>query len=301
MPKQTTLAASASISGIGVHSGRPASLHFHPGAANTGIVFRTPEGVALQAVSKNVGATSLATVLGDMSGVFVATIEHLMAAISGMGIDNLTIDIDGREVPILDGSALCFVELFDETGLAQLDAPRRALRVLKDVRVEKNDSFGEFMPYDGRRFEIEIDFASPAIGRQSFAADLTPEIFRVEIASARTFGFAADVEKLREGGFALGSSLENSVGIGADNDILNPEGLRFPDEFVRHKTLDAIGDLALSGLPIIGCFRSYKGGHALNAAALGALIADSSAFELVDNANIPKGSAEVSVDLGPSS
>lgn len=298
MPKQTTLAASAEISGIGVHSGRMATLVFRAAPINSGIVFRTREGLELRAVSKNVGATSLATVLGDISGAFVSTIEHLMAAISAMGIDNLHISIDEREVPILDGSSMPFIELFDKIGISELDAPRRAIRVLKPVRIEKNDSVGEFSPYDGRRFEVIIDFASAAIGRQSLTVDLTPEIFRIEIAPARTFGFVSDVERLREGGYALGSSLDNSVGIDHNDKILNHDGLRFPDEFVRHKTLDAIGDLALAGMPIIGCFHSYKGGHALNAAALSALMSDSSAYEIVENVEIPRGSADVSADFG---
>ena len=185
-----------------------------------------------------------------------------------------SIEIDGAEMPVMDGSAAAFVEAIDQAGIETLDVKRRYIRVMKPVRIDSGASWAEFQPYDGTRFEVEIDFDSPAIGRQAFEADINAVDFRRDIARARTFGFMRDVERLWAAGYALGSSLENSVVIGDDNRVINIEGLRYTDEFVRHKTLDAVGDLALAGAPFIGCFRSYRGGHKLNAAALGACLSD---------------------------
>ena len=283
---QKTLKSRVSLSGIGVHSGKPVTIHCQPADPDTGIVFhrtgKNGEVFEIKALASEVGATDLATVLGNPAGVFVATVEHLMAALYGMGIDNLAIEIDGPEVPILDGSSICFVDAFEQVGLVSQAAKRRFIRVVKPVRVENGPSWAEFRPFDGTRFEVEIDFDSPAIGRQAFGADMTPETFRREVSRARTFGFMKDVERLWAAGYALGSSLENSVVIGDDHKVINMEGLRYPDEFVRHKTLDALGDLALAGARILGCFRSFRGGHKLNARALRTLLSDESAFEIVE-------------------
>lgn len=292
-----------SLSGTGVHSGKPVSIHFSPADADSGIVFHlfTDDGVTdIRALHSEVGSTDLSTVLGDPSGAHVATVEHLMATLFGLGIDNVAIEIDGSEVPILDGSAAMFVDAFEQAGLERLAARRRYIRVLKPVRIEAGGSWAEFRPYDGTRFDVEIDFDSPAIGRQSLALDLDAERFRREVARARTFGFMKDVERLWAAGFALGSSLENSVVIGDDHRIINMEGLRYPDEFVRHKMLDAMGDLALAGARFIGCFRSYRGGHKLNAAALRRLLADSSAYQLVESSRRDRGrAAELTSVSGP--
>ncbi len=283
---QTTLKSRVSLSGVGVHSGKPVSVHFIPTAPDTGIVFsRVTEdgnGVELRALAAEVGATDLCTVLGDPAGIHVATVEHVLAAVSSLGIDNLLIEIDGNEVPILDGSSASFVEAFDQVGYETQSIKRRYIRILKPVRIESGASWAEFRPYDGTRFEVEIDFESPVIGRQFYAADVTPDVFRREISRARTFGFMKDVERLWAAGYALGSSLENSLVIGDDNSVINMGGLRYPNEFVRHKMLDAMGDLALAGARFIGCFRSYRGGHRLNAAALNRLLSDRSAFEIVE-------------------
>jgi UDP-3-O-[3-hydroxymyristoyl] N-acetylglucosamine deacetylase len=236
----------------------------------------------LRALVSQVGSTDLSTVLGDPAGHHVATVEHVMGALLGLGVDNVAIEIDGNEMPILDGSAGLFVEAIDKVGLETLTAKRRYIRILKPVRIDSGASWAEFRPYVGTRFEVEIDFENPAIGRQSFAADMSPAIFRKEIARARTFGFMKDVERLWAAGFALGSSLENSVVIGEDGQVINMEGLRYANEFARHKTLDAMGDLALAGSRFIGCFRSYRGGHRMNAAALRRLFSDQSAFEMVE-------------------
>ncbi len=295
---QTTLKSSVSLSGVGVHGGKPVTISFHPADPDTGVVFtRTDlDGGAreLRALVAEVGATDLCTVLGNPADVHVATVEHLMATLFALGIDNAVVEIDSREVPILDGSAAEFVDAFDQAGIEPLAAKRRYVRVLKPVRIENGASWAEFHPYDGTRFEVEIDFDSPAIGRQFYAGDMQPDLFRREISRARTFGFMKDVERLWAAGYALGSSLENSVVVGDDDRIVNMEGLRYPDEFVRHKTLDAMGDLALAGARFIGCFRSYRGGHKFNAAALRRLLSDRTAFEIVETARRERGrSAEL--------
>ncbi|WP_420962907.1 UDP-3-O-acyl-N-acetylglucosamine deacetylase [Brucella sp. IR073] len=284
---QKTLANPVMLSGIGVHSGQPSSVHFLPADPDTGIVFHRLEAdgsyTEIKALASEVGQTDRCTSLGNR-GVRIDTVEHLMAAVMAMELDNLIIEIDGAEVPILDGASAAFIEAFDEAGIVSQPVARRFIRVLKTVRVEAGASWAEFCPYDGTRFEVEIDFDCPLIGRQRFDSDMNSAIFRRELARARTFGFMKDVEMLWAAGHALGSSLDNSLVIGEDNRVINPDGLRFPDEFVRHKTLDAVGDLALAGSPFIGCFRSYRGGHRLNAAALKALLADRSAFEIIEAA-----------------
>jgi UDP-3-O-[3-hydroxymyristoyl] N-acetylglucosamine deacetylase len=300
---QTTLKSRATLTGTGVHSGKPVTVHFLPADADTGVVFQLSngsEGREFRALVSEVGATDLSTMLGDPAGEHIATVEHLMATLFGLGIDNIVIEIDGREVPILDGSAMAFVEAIGQAGIDTLPVKRRYIRVVKPVRIENGASWAEFRPYDGTRFEIEIDFESPAIGRQLFASDMNADIFRRDIARARTFGFMKDVERLWAAGYALGSSLENSLVIGDDNRVINMGGLRYPNEFVRHKTMDAMGDLALAGARFIGCFRSYRGGHRLNAAALRRLLSDRSAFEIVETTRRERGrSAEMSAVYAP--
>jgi UDP-3-O-[3-hydroxymyristoyl] N-acetylglucosamine deacetylase len=295
---QTSLGSRVTLSGTGVHSGKPVTVHFHPADADTGIVFQVagPDGAAreLRALHSEVGSTDLCTVLGDLGGPHVATVEHLMAALFGMGVDNALVEIDGAEVPILDGSAGPFVEAFEQAGIEELSTRRRYVRIIKPVRAENGASWAEFRPYNGTRFEVEIDFESPAIGRQIFAGDLSRDMFKREISRARTFGFMKDVERLWAAGFALGSSLENSVVIGDDNRVINMGGLRYENEFARHKVLDAMGDLALAGARFIGCFRSYRGGHKLNATALRRLLSDPTAFEIVETTRRIRGrSAEM--------
>lgn len=283
---QTTIARSTTLSGIGVHSGESVTITFHPADADTGIIFNRyfdgEEIASIRAVSSQVGSTDLCTLLGKAPDRSVATVEHLMAALYALGIDNVSIDIDAGEVPIMDGSAAVFIDALDAVGLVAHSTKRRYIRVIKPVRMEMGGSWAEFIPHDGTRFEIDIEFDTPLIGRQSWKGEVTADNFRRELARARTFGFMRDVERLWASGHALGSSLENSVVIGDDDRIINIEGLRYRDEFVRHKTLDAVGDLALAGAQFIGCYRSYRGGHKLNAMALRALLADSSAYEVVE-------------------
>jgi UDP-3-O-[3-hydroxymyristoyl] N-acetylglucosamine deacetylase len=298
---QATLRSHATVAGIGVHSGSPVNLTLHPAEANTGIVFlrsglNGQRDRELTANFRSVTATEFATVLGDRNGPAVSTTEHVLAALYGLGVDNAVVEVDGPEVPIMDGSAQPFVEAIDQAGIETLSATRRYIKVLKAVRVGKNGCYGELLPHArGLRVETEIEFDHPLIGRQTFTIDAEPAAFRRELARARTFGFMRDVAKLWSAGYALGASLENTVVV-AENRVLNTEGVRFPDEFVRHKAVDAIGDLALAGAPLIGAYRSVRGGHKLNHAVLTALMADRSAWtylEVPETARRPRGHAEL--------
>jgi len=284
--RQTTLRDQTVLSGVGVHSGQTVSVALQPADASTGIRFiRTGLKGRDREICANihsVTATEFATVLGDASGPLVSTAEHVLAALRGLGVDNAVVEIDGPEMPIMDGSAAPFVAAIDQVGIRTLDQPRRYIRVLKPVRAAFAESLGELRPYGrGLRVETEIAFDHPLIGRQEVGFDCTPDVFRRDIARARTFGFMRDVSKLWSAGYALGASLENTVVI-SDTRVLNPEGTRYADEFVRHKALDAIGDLALAGMPILGAYRSVRGGHKLNYAVLSALMADQSAWTLVE-------------------
>lgn len=283
---QTSIAAPVTLTGIGVHSGNPVTLTFQPADAGTGImfsrVFADGSSADYRAVSSQVGPTDLCTILGSSPATWVATIEHVMAALYALGIDNIVVEVDAGEMPIMDGSSCAFVEALEQVGIVNLGVKRRYIRVVKPVRIDSGASWSEFRPYDGTRFEVEIDFSTPLIGRQSWKGDLTSASFKEELSRARTFGFMRDVERLWAAGYALGSSLENSVVISDDDSIVNVEGLRYKDEFVRHKTLDAVGDLALAGAQFIGCYRSYRGGHKMNANALKALLNDPSAYEIVE-------------------
>ena len=289
---QTTLRDRAAIHGVGVHSAAPAQVILHPAHVDTGVMFlRTglPGGRErlLAAKRGNVTQTSLCTTLGDASGAAISTVEHLLAALSGLRIDNVLVEIDGPEAPIMDGSAADFVRAIDSVGVAQQARSRRYLKIVKPVRVHRDGGFAEFLPAEsGFRLDVEIDFESHAIGRQRRVFDVDPATFRRDIARARTFGFLSDVQALWQAGYALGSSLENSVAIDGDA-ILNPEGLRYADEFVRHKALDAIGDLSLAGAPIIGLYRTYRPGHKLNAMALEALFEHRSAYEVLEAPTAP--------------
>jgi UDP-3-O-[3-hydroxymyristoyl] N-acetylglucosamine deacetylase len=285
--RQTTLRDQAVLSGIGVHSGLPVTLTLHPAESNTGLRFISAGlgGGREREVRAEIGAvtaTEFATVLGDASGPLISTAEHVLAALRGLGIDNAVIEVDSPEAPIMDGSAAPFVAAIDQVGIEVLDAPRRFIRVLKPVRVQLGSARGEIRPYGrGLRVETEIAFDHPAIGRQALALDVRPDTFRREIARARTFGFMRDVSKLWSAGYALGATFDNTLVV-TDNRILNQDGLRFADEFVRHKALDAIGDLALAGAPLLGVYRSVRGGHKLNHAVISALLADPTAWTIVE-------------------
>ena len=350
--KQTTLRDQVAVSGIGVHSGSPVTLTLNPADDDTGIVFQrvSSDGSIereIRADVRAVTATEFATVLGDAKGPLCSTAEHLLATLRGLGVDNVVVEIDGPEVPIMDGSAAPFVDAIDQAGLTARALPRRYIEVIKPVRVSKDGAQGELRPYQhgfrveaeiefdhpligrqalaldieaetfrreiarartfgfmkdvaklwskdgalgelrpyqhGFRVEAEIEFDHPLIGRQALALDIEPETFRREIARARTFGFMKDVAKLWSAGYALGASFANTLVVTEDR-VLNPEGLRFADEFVRHKMLDAIGDLALAGQPLLASYRTVRGGHKLNHAVLSALMADRSAWRVIEAA-----------------
>jgi UDP-3-O-[3-hydroxymyristoyl] N-acetylglucosamine deacetylase len=297
--RQTTLRTRATVTGVGVHSGLPVSLTLGPASIDAGFIFVrvAPGGCEreMQATAESVISTEFATVLGDCEGPLVSTAEHVLAALRGMGIDNATIEIDGPEVPIMDGSAAPFVAAIDQAGILTQSAPRRFIQVLKRVPVSLGDAFGELRPHaNGFRAEVEIDFANPVIGQQNFTLDLTPENFRRDICRARTFGCMNDVTRLWSAGFALGASFENSV-VFDDERLLNSEGLRYDDECARHKVLDVVGDLALAGLPLLGAYRSVRGGHKLNHAVLTALMSDRTAWRIVESepAQRPRSRAEL--------
>ena len=282
--RQTTLAREIQLTGTGVHSGAPVSVTLHPAEADTGLRFLvTKRGRVIAEIPAhvaNVKNLTLCTVIGDEAGVTVGTVEHLLAALRGLSIDNLYIEIDSKEVPIMDGSSAEFVEAIDRVGIRELSEPRKYIKVLKNVRVEENGCWGELRPHSSFHMDVEIDFPSPVIGRQRIAFEMSPGVFRHEIARARTFGFMSDVEKLWKAGLALGADLTNTVAIGEDK-VMNREGLRYHHEFVRHKMLDAVGDLALAGMPLIGAYRSYKGGHRLNSLVLQELFSDATNWTVV--------------------
>jgi UDP-3-O-[3-hydroxymyristoyl] N-acetylglucosamine deacetylase len=285
--RQTTLRAQATVTGVGVHSGLPVSLTIGPASIDAGFIFvRTGldgSDREVRAVAESVIATEFATVLGDRNGPLVSTAEHVLAALRGMGVDNATIEVDGPEVPIMDGSSAAFVAAIDQAGIITQSAARRFIQVLKPVQVSLGESFGELRPHAGGfRAEVEIDFANPVIGHQSYVLDLSPERFRREISRARTFGCMNDVARLWSAGFALGASFENSV-VFDEERLLNAEGLRYSDECARHKVLDVVGDLALAGLPLLGAYRSVRGGHKLNHAVLTALLADRTAYRVLES------------------
>jgi UDP-3-O-[3-hydroxymyristoyl] N-acetylglucosamine deacetylase len=287
--KQTTLRHPVAVSGIGVHSGLPVTLTLHPADDDAGIVFQriaTDGSIEreIRADVRAVTATEFATVLGDAEGPLCSTAEHLLAALRGLYVDNVVVEIDGPEVPIMDGSAAAFVDAIDQAGLTARALPRRYIEVIKPVSVSKDGAYGELRPYQhGFRVEAEIDFDHPLIGQQALSLDIEPDTFRHEIARARTFGFMRDVSKLWGAGYALGASFENTLVVSEDR-VLNPEGLRFADEFVRHKVLDAIGDLALAGQPLLAAYKTVCGGHKLNHAVLSALMADRTAWRVVEAA-----------------
>ncbi|WP_254063022.1 UDP-3-O-acyl-N-acetylglucosamine deacetylase [Caulobacter sp. S45] len=264
---QHTLAGPAVCAGVGVHSGKRARMAIRPAAANVGVVFvrsdLTEADNRIRVGPKSVARTQLNTEIANASGVSLSTIEHLMAALTALDIDNAIVEVDGPEVPIMDGSALPFIQLLDRAGRKTQEAPRAYIEVLETVEVQDGVKYAALHPSDRFEIDVEIDFPSAAIGRQRVIMPVTERSFRDELASARTFGFIQEVEALRRAGLARGGSMDNAIVLDGDA-ILNPEGLRMKDEFVRHKALDAIGDLYVLGAPLLGRFESRYGGHALN-------------------------------------
>jgi UDP-3-O-[3-hydroxymyristoyl] N-acetylglucosamine deacetylase len=281
---QQTLRSAIGCVGIGLHSGCRINLKLNPAPPHHGIVFRRVDAcVDIEARFDRVVGTRLCTTLAaaDPPEVAVGTVEHLMAALGGCGIDNVLVELDGPEVPILDGSADSFVFLLDCAGIATQRAPRVAIEVLRDIRVEDGEAFVELRPFQfGLDMAFSIEFTASAIGRQVRSLRLTSATFRAELARARTFAEAHEVAALRSAGLARGGSLDNAVVVDGAA-VLNPTGLRMPDEFVRHKLLDAVGDLALAGAPLRARFVAHRSGHRLNNRLLHALFADASAWRMV--------------------
>lgn len=262
---QTTIHKTVRCTGIGLHSGKQVELVLRPASANTGVLFSLKNGSGstfLTPAPSLVVETGLATVLGDGSET-VATVEHLLATVSGMGIDNMHIEVSGKELPIMDGSAASFVYLLKQAGVRKLDAPRNVLAIKKTLDFEKDGKYIKARPYNGFRVDYTIEFAHPMIGVQRLEMEVTPENFASEIAKARTFGFLKEVDYLHANGLALGGSLDNAIVLD-EYGVLNAEGLRYKDEFVRHKLLDFVGDMAVLGAPLQGHFEVFASGHAMN-------------------------------------
>ena len=288
MIRQRTIKSLVRATGVGLHTGARVNLTLRPAPVNAGIVFRRtdlPEPKDFKVSPERVTDTRLCSAL-EGNGARVATVEHLMSALAGLGIDNVHIDLDGPEVPILDGSAAPFVYLLQSTGIEDQNAAKRFIRVKRTVRAEEGDKWAEFNPHEGYTLTFRIDFDHP-IFRQSakeMHIDLTRQSYAKEVSRARTFGFVNEVEYLRSNGLALGGTLDNAI-VMDEFRVLNNDGLRYADEFVKHKVLDAIGDLYLTGHPILGAFTAYKSGHGLNNRLLRALMADAAAWEWAEFTN----------------
>jgi len=287
MLKQRTLKSIVRATGVGLHSGVKVTLALRPAASDTGIIFRRvdigpPSGpVDIKADPFAVGDTRLASCL-ERDGVKIATVEHLMSALAGLGIDNLYVDVDAPELPIMDGSAAPFVFLLQSAGIEEQNAPKRFLRVKHPVEVKDGDKWARLEPYDGFCLNFSIVFNHPAVSHSGTSAsiDFADNSYIREVSRARTFGFMQDVEFMRDQGLAMGGSLENAI-VMDEYRVLNSDGLRYANEFVKHKMLDAIGDLYLAGHPLLAAFSAHKSGHALNNALLRALLSDQSAWEMV--------------------
>jgi UDP-3-O-[3-hydroxymyristoyl] N-acetylglucosamine deacetylase len=284
---QTTLKTPIHCRGIGLHTGAHVEMVLRPAAPNTGIRFyRSDLNTEVAADWRNTIESPLCTTLANDKGASIGTVEHLMAAFAGLEIDNVLVELDGPEVPVMDGSASPFVFLIECAGLAVQDAPRRFIRVLKPISVGTPGTSAALVPDDRFSVSFAIDFASSAIRRQELTLSPCPATFKHELSAARTFGFLDEVERMREAGLARGGSLDNAVVVAGDR-VLNEEGLRYVDEFVRHKMLDAVGDLYLAGAPLLGHFHGTRSGHALNRQLLESLFADRSAWSYASLEQVP--------------
>jgi UDP-3-O-[3-hydroxymyristoyl] N-acetylglucosamine deacetylase len=289
MVKQRTLKSSVSVTGVGLHSGEKVTLSLRPGPVNSGVMFRRVDVKPVEEIFARahlVHDTRLSTCM-EQNGVRIATIEHLMSALAGLGIDNVVVEMDGAEVPIMDGSAGTFIFLLQSAGIVEQSAPKKFIRIKKTVEVKQGDKWVKFEPYHGYKLTFTINFAHPVFAntKQHVTLDLDEHAYVRDISRARTFGFMQDVEYMRSQGLALGGSLDNAI-VMDEYRVLNADGLRFEDEFVKHKVLDAIGDLYLLGHPIIGAFSGFKSGHALNNALLRELLTDDQAWEFVTYDNV---------------
>ena len=281
---QQTISNSISVKGIGLHTGNLVEITLEPAAVDNGIKFiRVDKGKdnVIEAIWSNVSETVLSTTISNSNGVKISTIEHLMSALSGLHVDNINIYINANEVPIMDGSSKPFVEMIEEIGIKKQSKKRRLLNVKKSIEVSENNTSVKIVPNNQFSIDFEIDFPSKIVSKQSCQLQLINGNYKTDIAAARTFGFEKDVKYLRSNGLALGGSLDNAVVVG-ENEILNKDGLRYNDEFVRHKILDSIGDLYLAGSPIIGYFYGNKSGHYLNNQLLRKLFSDETNYEYIN-------------------
>jgi len=283
---QKTVLADVKMTGVGLHSGADITLSIKPAPVNAGITFIrndiTDKNNQIPALWNQVADTQLCTVIANEDGASVGTIEHLMSALRGLGIDNAIIELNGAEVPIMDGSAMPFIEAIDAVGVQTQSAQRKIIKILKEVSVMHDGKRVTLKPADGYIFGGEIEFDHPEIGNQKFETQLVNGNFRHDIAEARTFGFLHEVEWMRSQGLAQGGSLDNAIVLDKEEgSVLNPDGLRFEDEFIRHKLLDAIGDLYLAGMPILGAYDGVKAGHAINNEILHELFAHKDAYEVI--------------------
>lgn len=285
MIRQRTIKQSVQETGIGLHKGEKVTMTLRPAPANTGIVFRRIDldpFVDIPSRADAVGNTMLCTCLNNEDGVSIHTVEHLASALAGLGIDNIIVEVNSNELPIMDGSASPFVFLLQSAGIEELNAPKRFIQIKKPIRVEDGDKWAELRPYDGFRVDFRIDFDHPVISqtRQHMVMDFSSSSYVEEISRARTFGFMRDLEYMNANNLALGGSMENAVALDEFR-VLNPEGLRYDDEFLKHKILDAVGDLYLGGHSIIGELNAYKTGHGLNNKLLNAMLAQQDCWEYV--------------------
>lgn len=285
---QKTLNSAVEFSGIGLHTGRPVKARVLPSAGDTGISFirkDIPDSPVIKVESANVTATSYATTLG-VNGVTVSTVEHILSAFYALGVDNAVVEVFGPEIPIMDGSAGLIADMLEAVGLRSQNSPKKYLLVKKPIKITEGGKYIHLLPprQEGEfnlTIDYTIDFAHPYLDRQSFKTTLTPEVFKKELRQARTFGFLRDVEMLKTSGLAIGGSLDNAVVIG-ETSILNEGGLRFEDEFVRHKVVDLIGDISLAGLPIIGKIKAFRSGHSLNQELVSKLLKSRGAWKVVE-------------------
>lgn len=278
---QTTIKKPVSLVGIGLHRGNPVNLTLEPLEAGQGIVFvRKDVGVSIPLIPENVVDTKMATVIGK-DGYSISTIEHLLSAIYAYGLDNLKITVDSDEVPVMDGSSASFCMLLDEAGIAEQELPKRIMIIKKDVEIKEGEKYVKLSPSKNLKYDFTIKFAHPVIENQAYVLEFSKENYKKEVARARTFGFLHEVQYLRSKGLALGGSLENAIVLD-EKKVLNPEGLRFSDEFVRHKILDAIGDMSLIGMNFIGNYEALAGSHDLNHKLTLELLKDPENYEIVD-------------------
>ncbi len=278
--QQRTIKKPVEVIGIGLHKGEPIKLRLEPLSANAGIVFyREDLAMSIPLSPSSVIDTRMATVIGSEKG-FISTIEHFLSAIYAYGIDNLRVIVNGNEMPIMDGSSISFCLLLDEAGIEELDAPKKVISVKRAVEIQDGQKFVRLLPSDTARFDFRIKFDHPVIGEQSESFDFSTHNFIEEIARARTFGFAKDIQYLQSQNLALGATLQNAIGLD-DHKVLNPEGLRFDNEFARHKILDAMGDMMVSGHNILAKYESFAGSHNLNYQLTSKLLSDSKNYEIL--------------------